>query len=313
VIEPVAPELWVGHCVAPDGRTVARAGLGLTAYLDEPLHWARGGAFRALERFLATTPRHYLTQLSTSYDPAWRLVREADHPDILRALDPHAVVTPTRHLFRVRLAQDYGAPSLGFSYTEVDPARGSRSAVIELTWPEAFDPQSIVDAAHELATDGPCHSIVGGVVFRWDERYRAAAFDQLYRWAHRYCAVDIQDAEEMAWRTPTGLPGMSWITYVSDAIAGPAELDVARAAEGLLDVSKWRAGRGTFLQAGPAPVQGDLNRLVVPKPYLEVARRLAPLFVPKPPKFWGPFHEDGVTDLWFRRFLELEQWIDHVP
>ena len=67
---------------------------------------------------------------------------------------------------------------------------------------------------------------------------------------------------------------------------------------------------GVMLQAGPAPVQGDLNRLVLPAAYLEAARALSPWFADEAPGFWGPFHTFKHNELWFRRLVEPAPWTE---
>jgi hypothetical protein len=97
---------------------------------------------------------------------------------------------------------------------------------------------------------------------------------------------------------------------VGNVAADRLRLDLAALAAG-----PWQHGvkatpfpHGLLLQAGPAPVLGDLNRGEFPWAYAEVARRLAPAFVQEPRPFWGGFRDHGDTLPWLRRLVEPEGW-----
>lgn len=166
----------------------------------------------------------------------------------------------------MRLQNEPGAESVGFAYNEVDPTRGDRSAVIQVSLPEMASPGDLIAMASELLTIGPVHSLIGGLAFRWDEANEGWAFNRIYALASRYLAIDIQKYGEMAWKTPRGLPGSSWLTFIGPELARRAEIDL----EALAD-REWEHGvmsgsffGGVMVQAGPQPIQGDLNRLRLP-------------------------------------------------
>lgn len=305
-----APEVPLDRSVIEAGYTVAQPALGLTAYLAEPAHWASGGARQVLKRFLAVVPTEYLKHLATSTSDVWRDIGVEDHESVADALAPVSVHTPIRHLFWIRLAQDIGAPALAFHYTEVDPARADRSAVIELTFPQGFDRETLISFVRAIVETGPVHSIIGGLVLRWDDRHRVHAFSQLYRWASRYVGFDIQQAEEMAFHTPRALPGSNWLTYVGPDVAGATVLDLDALVEQPFKhgVVAERLDEGVLVRAGSGPVQGDLNRLNIPYAYCEAAKALERAYDKDPPTFWGRFAALEETPLWFRRFLEPDAW-----
>jgi hypothetical protein len=65
---------------------------------------------------------------------------------------------------------------------------------------------------------------------------------------------------------------------------------------------------GTLVRAGERPTLGDLNALVYPAAYAEVAHRLAPLLPADPRPFpqWGDDAKE--TAAWVRRFVAPEGW-----
>jgi hypothetical protein len=297
------------------GHTLARNTLGLTAYLADPEHWAREGAHAVLEAFLESLPRgwvDHLRALSTSSMDVWKLIGPAERDGLISSLISHNVLRDLRHLFWLKLFNDHGAPSLGFSYTEIDPRRAERSAVIELTLPQEHEPADLCQLALRIAHAGPVHSIVGGYTIRYDDRYKSQAFYQIYRWVSRYIGLDVQVADEMAWKTPTALPGTSWLTVIGAPLARECEIDLVALRERAWEhgVRTIPAGEGLLLQAGEAPVLGDLNRLSYPHAYAEVANTLSSSFVEAPPSFWGPFYADGHTLPWFRRFIDTTAWAE---
>lgn len=301
----------VGFGYAPDGRMRVRAPLGVTAYLDRPEQWAHGGAERILTRFMDRVPRRHLSFLSTSVMPEWKEIDEASLPEVLDSLRNLGVMRGIRHLFWMKLANDVGAPALGFSYTEVDPTRTERTGVLEITLPETWTASELLDIALDIVETAPVCSLVGGFVFRYDVHDEAVAFNQIYRWASRYIGVDIQKAEQMAWRASGALPGSSWLTYVGASVATVAgiDLDALRVAP-LQHAERRDAGDGLMFVAGERPMLGDLNRMRFPFAYAEVARLLAPWFASPGPDFYGSFYREEHSELWFRRLVDPAAWID---
>ncbi|MCA9606953.1 MAG: DUF3396 domain-containing protein [Myxococcales bacterium] len=306
------PEIWLARWERDPNRTLARATLGFTAYLADPEFWAREGAHRFFEFFRARIPPHLLQNLATSTSGYWRTVSPQDFDGIAETMRQAALIGRPRHLFRMRLQNEPGAESVGFAYNEVDPARADRSAVIQLSFPEMASPGDLIAMASELLSIGPVHSLVGGIAFRWDEANEGWAFDKIYRLASRYLAVDIQKYGEMAWKTPRALPGSSWLTFIGAELARRAEIDL----EALAD-REWEHGvmsgsffGGVMVQAGPEPIQGDLNRLKLPAAYIEAAQALSPWFADHAPRFWGPFHTYEQSDLWFRRLVDPVPWTE---
>lgn len=306
------PELWLPTIRTDPKRAMARVAMGFTAYLADPDFWAAEGAHRFFEYFRARIPPQYLCNITTSMSPVWSALDPKDMDGVAETLRQRAVIGRSRHLFNMRLQNDPGAESVGFSYTEVDASRANRSAVIEVSFPEMSSSKDLLAYAVELIRIGPVHSLVGGLAFRYDRAHEGPAFHQIYAWASRYLAIDIQKSEEMAWKTPSSLPGVNWLTYIGPEVARRNELDLAALCETrwTTDIQDGFVDDGAMFMAGPEPVQGDLNRLRLPEPYIEVAHRLAPYFADAPPDFWGPFHSQDHSSLWFRRLIEPEPWAE---
>ncbi|WP_342378048.1 DUF3396 domain-containing protein [Myxococcus stipitatus] len=293
------------------GDAVIRAELGLTAYLAEPEFWAREGAQRALDLMLdlptADLLRYYTTSVMTEWDDVGpRMLKSLRDGLTSRAL----LVEKPRHLFFFRLADEPNCPSVGFSYTEIDPRRATRAAVLELTLPQGHTPEDLQALAVALTELGPVYSLVGGYTARWNMLYPKLAFSEFYLWAQRYLGLDIQDAEEFAPFAPVGLPGSNWLTYLGEPLAKQLEVDLAA-----LERTAWKppvetlpVRSGLMLRAGARPTMGDLNRFAYPEAYAEVARTLEPYFAAELPEFWGPFTDKQHTGAWLRRLAVAKDW-----
>lgn len=284
---------------------VLRPVLGLTAYLADPASWATAGASRAFGAFLEVVAAEELRYFTTSLLTTWEPFRPTRSARVEEALSAWSLVTnKPRHMFFARFADVPNVPEVGFSYTEVDPARATRAAVLELTLPFSAPPERLAGLARRMVDMGPLHSLVGGCAARWNVLYQRLAFNQFYMWSKRFIGLDVQDSEEFAWHAPAFIPTTNWLTWVSDALLASQQIRPT-APRG---VTLERAGSGVLFCAGSSPDLGDLNGLSLPEAYLETARLLAPLLVPEPPRFWGAFYKGSTTKHWQRRFLEPAGW-----
>ena len=304
-------ELQPLHHVEDPAIVVLRPVLGLTAYLDDPVHWARGAAREALRFFLDRVDAEALTFYTTSLLDRWRTVRGDGGADrIADPLDARLLLFDRpRHLLRLRLADFPNAAGIGFDYTEVDPARADRAAVLELTVPPTGDPGELLQLALELARLGPIHCMVGGYSVRWHVGEARLAHDCFYLWARRFLGLDARNPE-MAWVAPDALPGTSWLTFVGQGLAARHDLDLdALAATPFReDVAAIPTPHGLLLRAGGEPTMGDQNDLDFPEAYAEVARTLAPILAEDLFPFEGPFRVEDAMRRWTRRFLDPKAW-----
>jgi hypothetical protein len=287
--------------------SVARPALGLTLYLAEPVAWARENAAAMFAAFRTHVPEGSLRWYTTSQLTDWYRVGGGGD-DIVKVLS--GWIGQPRQLLQLRVVDETGAPSAAFVYREIDPRRCSRAATLELILPPETDPERLVALAAEAARRGPLLSGVGGFTASWNPHEKPTAFWEIHDWCKRFVGLDVQDADAMAWHAFDGLPGSGWLTLVGNVAADRLRLDLAALAAGPWEhgVKATTLPHGLLLQAGPAPVLGDLNRGEFPWAYAEVARRLAPAFLKEPPPFWGGFHECDDTLAWLRRLVEPEGW-----
>ncbi len=296
----------IASVVNPDHPdvTIARVELGLTLYLDPRGPWHHEGAARVLSSFLAVVPPTLLSWYSTSRTGGWKKLDTSAMTELARMLLASWTDGRARHLFEFSVTDDVEAPSCGFRYREIDPARAERAAVIEITLPQEFDAGYLLPIARAALGAGPLWSGIGGYAVRLGERFRADAFDVAWAWAQRYRGIDIQDTERMAWRAPEGLPGVNWITILGSSLAKVRGVDVGGALRHSW-VDPFIASEATdanlLIVAGEAPTVGDANRFEAPSAYAEVAHALRPLLVERPPDFLGCFRDREESRRWFYR------------
>jgi len=294
-----------------DGAVVLRPALGLTAYLDEPTWWATEGVRKALALFLEVVPEDRLEVFTTSAMQTWQPLRDKGLQRTQEALSSWVFVSnKPRHHFQLRLADVPNIPELGFAYTEVDPARATRAAVLELTLPPTAPAEHLLQLAQGLVELGPVASLVGGYVARWNPLHRRLAFEHFLIWSQRYLGLDIQDAEAAAYRALTDLPGINWLVYAGALLLRGHEVDgkalLRRSWE--QDVSVTRHRSGLLFRAGSQPTLGDLNALTVPAAYYEVAHALESCLAMTIPPFPGAWVEENMTQRWRLRFLDSGAW-----
>jgi hypothetical protein len=294
------------------GERVVGVALGLTAWLAAPERWAFGGVAAVLRAFLAAAPPGALAWYTTSMFADWRPVGDGGADGIIASLSARThVFQRLLHHFSVRLADHPEVPSVGFAYTEVDPARGDRAAVIELTLPQDADPGLLFQLAMELASTAPLHCLVGGYALRWNPRHQRLAFNRHYFWSKRYAAVDAVDAEACAWRVAQGLPGSNWLTLLGHGLMAARDIspDALYARAWTHAVRAIPTPGGLLLRAGELPTAGDRHTLEYPAAYAEVARALGDHFLDPPPPFWGAFLDaPDLTKRWMRRLIEPAGW-----
>lgn len=289
--------------------TVVRAALGLTLYLADMREWAARGAARALEVFLGHAPRELLAAYTTSQLSAWRRISDTAQQRLLESLSTPFMSETPRHLLSFQMVDDTGTPSAGFAYREVDPSRADCAGVLELTLPRETSPGVLLRLAREVAECGPFFSGVGGFVTRWNAGHRHLAFDRIHSWCQRYWGLDVQDAEQMSWLAPRGLPGSNWLTLVGRPLLEALGEAAPGLEEGERDaVSVIALSHGFLVRAGEEATVGDLNRTELPAAYMAAARRLAPAFVPEPPPFGGAFAREQHAGKWFRRLINSREW-----
>lgn len=299
------------HRVDAEPIIVLRPTLGLTAYLAEPDRWAAGGAQAALRFFADRVDEGAMPFYATSLMTEWDLAEHAGGIEQLaeNLHSEYLALDRPRHNFNLRVADYPNTPSIGFEYTEVDPARGDRAAVIELTLPPKSDPAELLQLALELASLGPVCSMVGGYAVRFHPGEVRDGHAEFHTWALRFLGLDARLAE-WAWHAPESMVGTGWLTFVGRDLADRHDLDLdgLAATSFTEDVVAFPTQEGLLLRAGEEPTVGDLNDLDFPEAYAEVARALAPLALDAFEPLYGPFAHEDTMDRWARRLLDPEAW-----
>jgi hypothetical protein len=189
-----------------------RVALGLTAYLDGELEWARQGAAALFGAFAARVGTDRLRWMLTSHMTSWREIGPREIGEIAQALFLPPMAGRPRHLLEVQVADAPGPFELGFAYRECDPARGIAGHV-QIALPAASAPGDLLQIATEIGQRGPLRCLVGGFVARLNPIGLPSAFTGLYRWCRRYIGLDVQWPNAAARRLEThGLPGSNWLT-----------------------------------------------------------------------------------------------------
>lgn len=291
--------------------SVARMVLGATLYLEDCLSWSCGGVVNALDAFCRLAPVDRVAWWTTSQIDEWHAVTADGIGSLRESLGARGLLHGRpRHLFRFELVDDAGAPSVGFSYREIDSRRSSRAGVLELTVPLDWSPEALHELVSVVGAAGPWTVGLAGHAVRWSFLHRRAAFDQAYRWCRRFRGLHVDDAEDVAWHVERGLPGASWLTLISRRAAQSWGLDLDRLAAHPFrnDVTLETLPSGVVVRAGGRPSAGDTNALEYPWAQAEVTRWLAPWILRDLPEHWGLFGSRRETTAWRLRLVEPKGW-----
>lgn len=269
---PIPP----AYLVRDPSVSVLRAALGLTLYLDDPMHWAREGAVASLRSFLAHAPAAGERWFTTSAMASWEPLTDATLARIEEALTLPWGRRAPRHLLHVRLADDTGAPTLGWQYREID--------------------------------DGRPGAGVGGYLGVINPSESPTAFQLLRAWCRRYLGLDAQHPDTAARYAQRALPGTNWITMLGPTLRSALPPGADLAAPWSEPVAVIPLSRGALVRAGESPTLGDVNTLTAPAAYAEVAHRLATLLPASPPELPHWDADAKETAAWMRRFVEPEAW-----
>ncbi len=289
---------------------VTRMTLGLTIYLADGHFWASSGARSLYERFAESVGVGSLRWFCTSTNAAWRVVTPEIVPLLADHLSVKHLARRARHLFEFRIADDTAAPSIAYTYREIDPSHPRRSGFVQLAFPAHFSVDELLQLAIEVGQRLPIYSAVAGWVPSYSRHHEREAFRRIYNQCRRYLGMDVQVPEVGSWHAKEGLVGASWLTLVGAPLAERLGLDLAG-----LRTHSWRAEvavfplqRATLIRAGRSPSLGDVNLMEYPAAQAEVARVLAPYQRQELAVLPGRFGEEDATPRWARRFVEPMAW-----
>jgi len=248
-----------------------------------------------------------LEYYTTSQIGRWREVDRIE--EIQDALLASALTRRVRHLLRVEVADDPGAPGTGFVYREVNPDLTDALAYCQMHFDvDAADPNTLRALAVEIAQRFEVHTGIGGYAFTWSRRFPQNAFRAIYHHTRRFIGLDVQMPEWAAWHARDRLPSTSWIHILGDGYADdPLEARVA-AYPGL---ELMELANARLVIAGPRPQIGDLHFAQNPTSLIAAAQALEPRLLDAPPPFPGPFAAEDARRTahdWQRRLLDPEVW-----
>lgn len=290
--------------------TVAHMGMGVTLYLDDPYAWASGAAADLLSSFVERLDPRLLRWFTTSLLPGWQRLSPADIPHLVDSLRVGGFERRMRHLLEVRMADDPGAPMVGFAYREIDPGSERRTGYVQIAYPIDHDPNELLQLVIEIGHRFPIWCGIGGYLATWNERVLATAFTRIHAWCHRYLGLDVHYAEKMSWHVCRGLPSIGWLTLLGANARNQLGIDAEalRARPWTQPVAVFDLAQATLIRAGETPLLGDLNAMAYPLAHAEVARALAPHMISEPPSFPGMFEVKQDTGAWMQRFVRPEHW-----
>jgi hypothetical protein len=295
--------------LAADPRlTVARATLGVTLYLDDPHAWAAGGWTALFDAFLARAPAGRLHWFTTSMLPEWKHIRPSELPQLREHLAADTLLGRMRHLFSFEIADDRYAPSVGFRYREIDPARSNRTAWLQLLLPPETPADELLALMIEIGQLYRVYSGIAGWTASYSRAFGGAALEALWGTCKRYIGLDVQSPDHASRRAATWLPSTSWLTLLGSRFAGEAIEAVGK--------HEWRTSgsrvlplrHGTLVKAGAAPELGDTNGMEYPAAQSEAAQVLSRWTDPAPAPLGAAFDEEA-TSAWVHRFAHHEAWI----
>jgi hypothetical protein len=288
--------------------SIARPCLGLVLYIDDPEAWASEHAARVCSRFIEVVGADRFRWFMTSTLDRWRPVTPEVLPALVEQLRVDQLSARVRHLLLFQLADDSGAPSVGFTYREVDSRRSDRLGYICLTLPHDHDPDDLLGLAIELGQTAPIWTGVGGFVMSTNPLYLSESFEWALRWTRRCPGLHVSRPDDFARAARTALPGVSWINLFGTRAIGDLGIDVDALGQRQWssDIGIMRLSNAVLLRAGARPELGDANALEHPAAIAEVAAALGPFLATEPPPFPGPFGER--SSAWMQRFSFPEDW-----
>ena len=290
---------------------VARVVQHLTMYTTKPVTYARGLAadlLRAYLRLLGTRSHHWFT---TSRMDQWHRISPANIDGIVEQLCNDELRRP-RHQFTFRLADRVDAPTEEFYYREVDGVRFGHAGVLQFTLSPDAEPSDLLQLALEVGNTAPFLSGVGGYAVGINPQTQPEGFQHAHTLARRFIGLDVQLPEAMGREAFLGLPGTNWLTLIGEPLIGtiPGLDGVGGRTWDDKSISVLPLQQGLLIRAGDLPTTGDINALVTPKAYHEVASALHGQLVPQVEEFPGPFAVNETTRAYLERLTHPDAWLN---
>lgn len=285
-----APQMEAAHALLVD-------------WLGGSLRWTHNSAFPLLERFRLEDLSYaagFLRLLDTRTEG---LPDEARIPTInMRAsfvqdfsIDCHGAEQETASSpFQYRLSATIGDDPIVGPYL---PSRICLRFMVPATWPLDDFRQKALALAKAL----PLRWANAGLTYAgWELCWYEEVESAIYAHARRYPGFDIgQDAILMN-ELFTSMRTVSWLNVIGPALRERLEKkQKAPTSTDLVEV--WQDGPNLVLQAGEAPEAGDINRLQIPRSYLQADEMLRPVRLGRGVNFFDDWDETTTGD-WLTRF-----------
>ncbi len=289
-----------------DHISVAQACFGLTLYLEDHLDWAREHARGLLELYLERVDPNQLAWLTTSQLGRWQLITPNDLPHVVASISTPTLVDRVRHHFEVRLADDPGAPSMGFVYHEVEERREPRTSWAQLFFPMSTPADDVLAFAVEVSRRFPLVQMHGGYVITTHRDHALTGLSAAYGWCKRYWGMDVPYPDAMAFHARASLVAQAPILFVGELLAARLELTADRFAGMPHGIVARTRGRSLLVHA---PIElGDMHAMTYPAALAALTQEIEPLFAEELPDLPGRFTEEKATKDWRRRFRVPEKW-----
>jgi len=183
-------------------------------------------------------------------------------------------------------------------------------AFYRFLFPWDTPPALLAELTRELGQQIEYLSGHAGYCFLYDPYFKETAFTQIYRWARRYWAIDVEDMNAVLTYMHDGIKTISWLNLIGPRfLADPQVQGHRQALEAIPTASLQPCGSGVLLRLGDRPILGDRHH-----PELELAAYyragalLEPVLLNEVDKFAGPFDEDSRTLDWIHRFAAPKNW-----
>jgi len=171
-------------------------------------------------------------------------------------------------------------------------------------------PALVASLANELGKHIKYLSGHAGFCHLYDPYFKSTAFAQIFAWAKRYWAVDVEDLNAALPFMHNGMKAISWLTFIGAKFLADPKLEAQRQALKTIPGAVLKpCGSGALLQLGEKPILGDRHRFEPElSSYFAAGLLLDPVLLTSIAEFEGPFAERGCTVDWIHRFAAPNAW-----
>jgi hypothetical protein len=286
------------------GRPLCQVAPSLTIYFKDPPTGDEASA--ALGVFRRFCPPDKQKLVSGSRAPAFARLGDAIGKSILSS---HLELMNRRKDIAVALWDGELEESWYFTVYGVPPEHGKpRASFCKVTFPNAIDPEVVVQLASELIGKLRFLSGHGALTAQFDAAAKVDAFNRIFIWARRYLGIEVEDLNVTIDHVLDAIKGAGWLTLVGEDLWSRLVTISDGGPKLSPEIALSRGPHGALLRAGPAPVLGDRNAAELPVLQAEVERALSPLKLKEHGEFVGRFAEEKATMPWLNRFLTPDGW-----